>query len=92
MQLNSERGGDFPSFIFNVMTVETIQPIVEKIIPENLPDAFLVSIKVNMGLKSSIQIFNQRVTRSDSMSDELLHEIETAQSEFQKLKRKINEV
>ncbi len=35
---------------------------------------------------------NQRVTRSDSMSDELLHEIETAQSEFQKLKRKINEV
>ncbi|GIV44688.1 MAG: ribosome maturation factor RimP [Bacteroidia bacterium] len=39
------------------MTVETIQPIVEKIIQENLPDAFLVSIKVNMGLKSSIQIF-----------------------------------
>lgn len=39
------------------VTVEVIQPIVEKIIQEVLPEAFLVSLKVNISIKSSVQIF-----------------------------------
>ncbi len=48
-----------PSFVFCNMTVtvESIRPIVEKIIQEALPEAFLVSIKVNISTRSSIQIF-----------------------------------
>jgi len=39
------------------MTTETLQPIVEKIIQETLPEAYLVSLRVNISAKSSIQIF-----------------------------------
>lgn len=39
------------------MTAETLQPIVEKIIQEVLPEAYLVNLKVNLSTKSSIQIF-----------------------------------
>lgn len=39
------------------MTTENIQPIVEKIIAEVLPEAYLVNLKVNISVKSSIQIF-----------------------------------
>ncbi len=52
-----ERGEIFPLLFFHNMKVENLQPIVEKIIQEVLPQAFLVSLKVNISSKSSIQIY-----------------------------------
>ncbi len=52
-----ERGEIFPLLFFQNMTVENLQPIVEKIIHEVLPEAFLVSLRVNISSKSSIQIY-----------------------------------
>lgn len=49
--------GNFSLFCFFNMTAENIQPIVEKIISEVLPEAYLVNLKVNISVKSSIQIF-----------------------------------
>lgn len=58
LNLQCKRKEGNPSFIFrNIMTAEYLQPIVEKIIAQTLPDAFLVSLKVNLSAKSSIQIF-----------------------------------